>query len=321
MTAYAEIGTALATANTTFKAGYEKIFKNDLPGQYRRYTKVVPGNGRNILEIGGLRENPVVRQWTGARQHKAVQAFKNTITAVPYEATLDFKRTEVQYDSPGVVAGKINAFLRETAYAYDKLAFAKLVSNPTAVDAVSLFSASHPYGSSAGATQSNYSTNSLTYANFETARIAMESWLQANDEPVQATVTTLLCGPALIRKAMEICDAALRVVPTNQAGAEAATLVVDTSAISNVYQGKYTVVEDKRLVGDYAYYWFLIDESRGEDSKPIVLLESMPFTPQQLADIDSPFTYETDLFSYGLVADLGLGADAWQCIYGNLATA
>jgi phage major head subunit gpT-like protein len=233
---------------------------------------------------------------------------------------LDFKRAEVQYDSPGVVASKINQFLRQTAYAYDKLAFAKLVSNPTAVDAVSLFSAVHPYATSAGGTQGNYSTNSLTYANFETARIAMESWTQANDEAVQATVTTLMVGPALLRKAQEICDAALRVVPTNQAGVEAATLVVDTSSISNVYQGKYTVVEDKRLVGDYAYYWFLIDESRGDDSKPIVILEAMPFTPQQMADLDSPFTYENDLFSYGLLADLGLGADAWQCIYGNFAT-
>jgi phage major head subunit gpT-like protein len=320
MTAYADIGTALATANTTFKAGYEKIFKNDLPGEYRRYTKVIPGNGRKILEIGGLRENPVVRQWTGARQHKAVQAFKNTVTAVPYEATLDFTRSEVQYDSPGIVASRINAFLRETAYAYDKLAFAKLVSNPTAVDAVSLFSASHPYATSAGATQSNYSTNSLTFANFESARIAMESWTQANDEPLQARVTTLLCGPANSRKAMDICDAALRVVPSNQAGVEASSLVVDTAAISNVYQGKYTVVVDSRLVGDYAYYWFLLDESRGDDEKPIVLLEAMPFTTQQLTDLESSLVFETDKFSYGLLADLGLGADSWQCIYGNLAT-
>jgi hypothetical protein len=96
-----------------------------------------------------------------------------------------------------------------TDYAYGLFRNAFTV-NPTGYSnyndgALALGSASQTYENGDSGTQSNYSTNTLTYDNFETARVAVANWKTGHGTLIASTGTpTLLVPPALEREAIEI---------------------------------------------------------------------------------------------------------------------
>lgn len=321
MTAYADLSTALATANTVVQAVGTKIFDIVGEGNYRLYTDVFKDAGL-YNELQMLGPSPKLRRWNGSKVRKSFRAYKSTTQVVPFEATIELKRKELLYDSQSLLAAKISAFLQSQSDAFNSISFAKLVANATGLDAVALFSASHPYATSAGAVQSNYSTNSLSLANWKTARNAGMALTGENDALLGINYDTLLCGPANTQKAREICDAKDRVVATSSSGAETTSAAVDTTAIQNVWQGSMRVVEDPNLIGNYAYYWFLLDTSKGDLNRPIALFESAK-APLHIVAMDqetSPDRFENDVYVWSVEGDLEVAVNQWATIYGNLAT-
>jgi len=114
--------------------------------------------------------------------------------------------------------------------------------------ALALASASQTYENGDSGTQSNYSTNKLTYDNFETARVAMTNWKSGHGTLLEFTgKPTLLVPPALQREAVEITDSVLD---------------PDTAENAiNVYKGSANVVVCPYLstaAGGSDAYWFVL---------------------------------------------------------------
>jgi len=88
-------------------------------------------------------------------------------------------------------------------------------ANPTGygnynAGAVALGSASQTYENGDSGTQSNYSTNTLTYDNFEAATVAMTEWKTGHGTLLEFPgVRTLLVPPTLKREAIEITESEL----------------------------------------------------------------------------------------------------------------
>jgi len=319
MTVYADLQTALATINTTVQKASADLFQNPQEGVYKAYCEPIT-SGSSLNQIVQPGANAKLRQWTGAKQFKSFRAYAQTHETVPYEASMKLTRKEVQYDKSGIVQRRISSFLSSQADAYDRLASAALIANGTGLDGVSLFSSSHPWATAAGGTQANTGTNSLSLSNLEACRTAGAALTFENGEYMGVDYDTVICGPTIIRLARDICEAKDRIVATNAQGAEATSFVVDTSAMQNTWQGVFRVVEDKRLVGSYAYYWYMLDSKFSGGEKPLVLIESDPLhvTAKDKPTDDNAF--HSDEYLWSVTGDLVIAPFCWMSIYGNLAT-
>lgn len=319
MTVYADLQTALATVNTVVTKATTDLFTNPRAGNFLAYTEKSTSSS-NLNQVVQPGAGPKLRKWEGAKQFKTFRAYAQTQTCVPYEASLTLKRAEIQYDKSGIVNRKISGFLSDQVDALDRISFAALIANATGLDGVALLSASHPYADSKGSNQSNLSTNSLSLANFRTARNAGMALTYENDEYMHVNYDTLICGPALIQKAREIAEAKDRVVATNINGSEATSNVMDTTTMQNVWQGAFKVIEEPRLVGTYAYYWYLIDSRYANGAKPLILIESSPMQVVALDKLTDEPRFAKDEYQWSVEADLVVAPWAWMSIYGNLAT-
>jgi phage major head subunit gpT-like protein len=318
MTAYANIESALQTINTTLVTGLADIYNSPYVGNYKVYTDertsdtlynylVTPG------AVGAMRE------WIGAKIIKQFRMYSQSVRTKKWENTFAVSRDDLKFDRTGVVQQAINSFLRNTAKDLDRQAFTALIANATGIDGVSLLSSSHTQASSTGGTQSNTGTSVLSYANFVTARNAMLALSNESNDLMNASPTTIVVGPALLGKARELFQANTRLVATNISGTEATSGVMDTAAISNVWMGELKVVEERRLTGTYANYWYLIDENYG--SKPLVQITTEPLHVVSLLNEDSGDRFYNDQYLWSIEGHIVWTPYAYPAIYGNLAAA
>jgi len=314
MTAYADLQTALATINTVVQKATVDLFSNPQAGVFLRFTeKMTSGSDLNQLVQPGA--GPKMRQWTGAKQFKTFRAYAQTHQTVPFEASMRLTRREVQYDKSGMVGKKISNFLSDQIDAYDRISFAQLIATPTGLDGVALFSASHPWATEAGGTQGNTGTTAMSLAAVTATRNAGMALTYENGEYMGINYDTIMCGPALTQRAREIAEANDRVLKIDASGAEATASVVTSSTMQNMWQGAFTVVENPRLVGTYANYWYMIDSTFAGGQRPLILIESdsMHVTAMDQPTSDNAFFREEYLCS--VTADLIVAPFAWMSIY------
>jgi phage major head subunit gpT-like protein len=316
MTAYADIGVGLATINTAIVKGLEDIYNNKWAGNYQLYTDTKTSDTLlNEVAIPGA--TPVLREWTGAKHEKSFRVYAQTHTSIPMEKTLKIRKQDLKFNRTGLVQDAVNRFLTDIQGEIDYHAFAKMIANPTGIDAVALFSASHTEATSAGGTQGNYGTSVLTLVNLIAARTAMMAWTNEADMLLELRPDTLIVGPSNIQKAKEICEASLRLANTNISGAEATSGVMDTAALTNVWQGNMKVVEEPRLTGTYAYYWFLLDSKR---AKPMIQIVSEALHPVALdKETDMPRFYNNE-YVWSVEGFMKFAPFNWSSIYAQYAT-
>jgi phage major head subunit gpT-like protein len=309
-------------ASTTYKTLADEIFGQKPPGVFSAYTSVMPTDGK-IVEHDVIEAFPVVREWSGAKQFPDAQAASTTLTIKTYEASFRIKRLDLATDRTGSIGRRLQMFLQEQAYIYDKLAHEALVANATGYDGVSLIHASHPRGP-AGATQSNTTTSALSFSTFETAMVAGASLRDANSEPLAINYNLLRVGPKLASVAREITGSAERVVGIDAAGVNDSGTRIAAATIPNVRGvqvfsgGSVSVVVDPRLVGTYDDYWYLVDTSRG--AMPLVGYEFRSPEAISLDAMDGEARFETDYFKYSVECDVVFGPGAWQTIYGGIVS-
>ncbi len=324
MAADASLNNALAGHNTAFRVLIQEENAKAMTGQYGLYTAEENANGTKLLTHAMVGNTPLLQVWSGARVHKEPRAYTASISYDKYEATLDLKREDVQYDQSGVVASALAQHARAVIDFRDRVASTAYASNsgvgPTGIDGVALFSASHPYGNAAGSLQSNISAaTNLSHANVLAAETAGHLLTEENGRNMQINFNTIHGGPRLRRRMQELFGAD-RVVVINQAGTADAGQVgandVNAAATrTNVLNGDYTIVVDNQSTG---YHWTLQDSTR---YKPLIMF--MVRAPEVINRIDmsDPYRFENDRFLFGIEADVGVGAGYWPGVHRGTGTA
>ncbi len=315
-----DLATSLLNANTTFvERGSELFSQAILPGPYALWTDIVSSDGN--WERHFLTNHPMMRQWTGARQKKALRAYKENLLPVRYEATLPIDRLLLKRDKTGSVGKAIDDFLSMEVMAHDSTTASSLDGSsgagPTGYDGVALFSASHPHvNSSSGHSNLSAGTN-LSHANFNALRSAMRKFKFENGQPMHIIPTHMRVGPDLEQRAKEILQASDRVVFSDSTASETTTAVVDTATMTNVWRGEATVVVDPRIT---TYYWDLFDLSKGV-MKPMRLVDERRPESISQTDMADESRFNDDVFNFGLEGEWVVGAGDWQTAYRGTGTA
>ena len=310
---------AVSAAYTTFVEKYAELYAAQYPGVYQAYTEVIPVTTKK-LDINWLANHPVMSKWLGARVEKSLRHYGFSMEVEPYEATLALKRLDVTADRIGFVGRSIDTFLRNNLSAYDKAAADALASNsgkgPVCYDGVNLIDDDHVHVDNI----TNHSTNNLSHANLVTAEQTMSLLLFEQDEPANIVADTLLVGPKLKRRAMELLSASNRTQMIDNDGlldTATANSVVGGTAINNTWLGDLKLVMDTRITN---FYWYVMDLSKA-GARPLTLAEfrkPQPYVRDQMTD---PRRWEHDQFLYGLEGDFTVTAGHWMTISGNLGTA
>jgi phage major head subunit gpT-like protein len=315
----------LLAAETTYRTMFDALGVASQPGVYGEYTEVIRGESE-ILDARFVSNIPQMRKWTGARIEKFVRTHQLAARTETYEATMKLQRRTVQYADKnlGLISSTIRNYLEGAKGAYDKACVTEFTAasnlGNTCFDSSALFSATHPYGN-AGATWSNLAAGTnYGWVAQDAGRQAMREFTLENGEPAGMNATHLLVGPKLERKAKEVNEAKERIVLLGPTGSETTTDApgVNTSnPFTNVWQGELKVIVDTRITD---YTWTLMDLSK-PGVRPIFLYETMAPMPQILDQLNSEGAYETDQFTYGLLADFVAFPGHPICCYRGTGTA
>jgi hypothetical protein len=172
-------------------------------------------------------------------------------------------------------------------------------ANPTGygnynAGALALGSASQTYENGDSGVQSNYSTNTLTYDNYEAAKVAMANWKSGHGTLLEFTGTpTLLVPPALQREAVEITKSEL-----DPDTAENAV---------NVYKGEATVVVCP----------YISTAGGGSDTAWYVLMpgHKVNFFWRNKPAFDREVDFDTGVAKYKVEVEYVAGFSDWRGVY------
>ncbi len=303
--------TLLADFTTLRQIMLQDMFSKATPGHYADYTEVKDASGHRVLEWAFLANIPRMRQWIGARQKKAPRGYRATVEWLKYESTLILNADDLRYDPTGVVNDAVTQHTKNTIDFLDEVSHTAYNSNsgvgPTGYDGVALFSASHPHGPTGATTQSNIgAASTLTDANIKTAIIAGNGLREENGRTFKVNYTELHVGPKSQFIAQELFHATRAVVFGSDTAA---------ATIENALAGAVKLVVDER---DQTFYWTLRDPKM---PKPIILLVGKNPTPEERTRPDDEPMWERNEMEFGIVADVGAAALAWQGVYRGTATA
>ena len=304
-------------ANTEFLSIANEIFNKRPGGPWSMLAKSVPLDGQS-LELDAIGPSPAVRKMLGSRRFTSLRAYAQRTPAVVYSAdALEFARLKVINDKSGVLRARLADYLADTASFFEKPVIDLLLSNPLGIDATALFSATHPYGPSAG-TWDNITSGGLDQTELEGGIVAMRGLRFENGEPAGFFPTHLIVGPALEREALDLTGAD-RMMPVSNAGApDATSSVVAAVTIKNWIGGRLEVmVVDRFADGTHDSDWVLADLSK-PNIRPIVIGEAI--APAGVV-IDSPQSepmVQREAFQYYVSGTAAIAGYAPQTVYGKM---
>jgi len=159
---------------------------------------------------------------------------------------------------------------------------------------LALASASQTYENGDSGNQSNYSTNTLNYDNYEAAEVAVANWKSGHGTLLEFTGTpTLLVPPALKREAIEITKSEL-----DPDTAENAV---------NVYKGDATVVVCPYInaaAGGSDTAWFIIYPGH-----------KINFFWRNKPAFDNEIDFDTGVSKYKVEVEYVAGFSDWRAVY------
>ncbi|MDD5698486.1 MAG: Mu-like prophage major head subunit gpT family protein [Victivallaceae bacterium] len=247
---------------------YSLRFKNafNKQAQKSRYEKfcIIDGDiASKIVQFPFLEAFAFMREWLGPRQVKNLASKKLIIIERGFEDTIGVPVRDIETDN-WKQFGTIYAQMGQAGEKlWDRLAVAALTGAGNWIDDKAFFlstasgSGARKYGKSVIV---NKTTSALSADTFNAARTAMMSYQDHVGEDLGVIPDVLMVGPSLEDTAWDIL--------VNDYAYDA----TDKVQIKNKNKGRAELVVNKRLVGDYANYWFLMDCS-GE-IKPVVLQQS-----------------------------------------------
>lgn len=299
---------ALANAqigfHVTFFEALEKMTENEL----LQLANAIPSSTR-LEEYEGIGDLPGFEEWTDDRPMSEMSASKFQISNKTWASGINVRREDVLDNKLGLVAAKIQ-LLAQKAYRHRFDLMIKVLLNgfsgsayPTvgdglAYDGALFFATTHAFGS-------NKITSALSEAALDEAEktFGLMTTVDGKD-PLDCQGTHLFVGPKLYPTAKRLVGNGILI---NAGG---------TAAGSNIYQGRYTVVESRRLTGTYDDYWFLADLSK--PVKPLIFQVREEINTAQMVDWSSPEMFKKGVLQFGAQARYNVGYYAPQTIVGSL---
>lgn len=208
----------------------------------------VPSTGAR-MEHHWLESIPAMRQWVGERTIKNLVSGKLSVENKDFESTVRVPRNAIEDDQYGQFALSMRIMGANAASLPLKLVTDALVANGLWADGAAFFGTTRTYGSN---TISNLVTSALDATTLAAGILAMQSYVGANDEPLNVTPRYLVCGPKLRKTAWDLVKNSLVSAGTSKGG-----------AVQNDLQGIAELRVSPRLVGTYDDYWFLVGEQAG----------------------------------------------------------
>jgi phage major head subunit gpT-like protein len=323
MAANADYRAALEGHNTTFKVLVGDFMSKPSVGEYVRYSEKTEDTGATLLSLVTLANTPVMQRWVGARVLKEPRAYTQTIRSYPYVSTMQLPRNAVN-DKSGAVANTIAQNARAVVVHFDQVMSAAFDgasgAGPTGPDNVALFATNHPHADSAGNTQSNLSAGAnLSHSTLMTAETAMGLLTEENGENFGVS-PNLIRGGIRLRRRMQELTGSDRVVIINQTGvpdtvADGPNLVNAAATRTNVVNGDYTIVVDRRVTG---YHWTLQDDTM---AKPMVLFVTRSPEVINQTEMTDEQRFQHDIFMFGIESEVGSGGWFWPAVHRGTGTA
>lgn len=288
--------------------GHRTDFYNALEhakGMFMEIATEVPSNSpeETYHWLGDL---PTMREWIGERVVHALRAEAYTIKNKDWEATVRVGRDDIRYDKHQKVLPTIQMLAQAAPRKKDALCTDLLTggfdaTGGLAYDGQFFFDSDHTTGGNgSGSSYSNVTDAVFDSAGtaFEAARQNMDERVDDHGEPLEINGDTLVFGPSL-RGAVET--------------------LIDTKTVTNGGDNRFykaaKPVLNKRLIGSFANYWFLLDTSK--PVKPLLVQQvgGINFVPRSSMQDDNMFWHKDMV--YGADGTFNAGYTLPQLAFGS----
>ena len=288
----------------TLKAVFQKAF-SEAPSTWQKIAMKVPAPS-GMVDYAWFSDFPMMKEWVGDKVIKALKAFKYTLEARDFEATIAVKRKFIERDQLGIYKPQAQGAGMAAKEFPDVLVYEAVNGafvNPC-YDGQKFCDAEHPVGpegeevlvSNKGVAPLSNANKAAADASFGAARTAMRKFKSDEGRNLNIRPNILLVPPALETVAIALM--------THD------KLADDTP---NPYKGMAEVVCDGRMSSDTA--WFLLDTTR--PVKPFIYQETKkPHFVQQVHP-ESDDVFMRAEYKFGAEAEAESGYGLWQLCYGS----
>jgi phage major head subunit gpT-like protein len=285
----------LEALNTSLRTTFFRAYEGST-SWHQRLVAVVPsesyGNTYPLVIDPGA-----VREWSsGERVIQSLQLGSYQIFNKRYEKTLGINRDQLADDMTGALMMRARMLGEKFAKHPDRMIYSIIVANPTGLDGVTLFHASHPRNPalSDGNTYKNLHTSSALTADTAAAvRAYMLAIVGPDGEPLNNDPRLLIVPPALEKAARTL---AFGTVIPNSGG---------TAEQDNVMRGMYDVLVIPQLAVDSDTTWYLADVS--SEDKPFIMQPREALELTQLFDAKDPNVFLRNEYVWGGTYRVGFG--------------
>lgn len=286
-------------------------------GQYRKLLRMETTNGEG-QEVVFYGDKGRLRRFKDERQPQNINEYSYLARVKTWEMTHAIRRETVEDDRSGVLLQKAQNFgtaVEESLDAYT-IEFLRLGSSTIGFDKAPLFSESHRYVTSSGATvdsvdaQSNMNLAGLALGatSVQDLREHFANIKSDKDKPMNMRLTDILVkeGSDNQKAALELANSQYTVETSSARG----------GFTENIYRGSFNVMTTVYSIG--ASEWFGFDLSDPE-MRPIVMLEhasagvnNLEFTAQ-LEDSHDGFWRNS--YAFGVRTRVGWNPGDWRSAY------
>ena len=253
---------------------------------------------------------PGLEEWKDERKMDSLRAENIIIRNKDFASGIRINRNDITDDRLGIVMPKIGRLAEKAGLHYGKLLVDLLVNGfvttsefGAAYDGKAFFAADHQDGED-GPVQSNTgAATALSKAAYFGARAQMWTLKDEAGDPLGIVPNTLIVGPDLEEKALEILEA---VTVAGGAGPDA--------GVTNVARGTASLIISPRLSGAHATKWFLA--SLGGEMRPLILQIREALTSSFVGESSESY-FKSKKLQFGAEGRHNVGYGLWQFIYGN----
>lgn len=286
----------LEALNTSVRATFMRAYDGTDETWHERLVSKVPSMGASNTYPFSI-DPGAVREWSsGERVIQSLQLGSYQVFNTRYEKTVGINRDQLADDQTGGLMIRTREIGRKFKQHPDEVIAAIIAANPTGLDGVALFHATHQRNPAApdGNTFANlYTSKALTKDNLMAVRAAMRSRKGPDGLVLRTRPTLILIPPSLEAMALEITRAAF------------VATTAGTASQENVIKGMFDYLVIDQLEAQSATTWYLCDVST--EDKPFIMQERDPLEiVTQFAPSD-PAVFNRNEYVWGATIRYGFG--------------
>lgn len=292
----------LESLNTSVRATLRKAYDgaSESEAWARKVAAFVPSESRSNTYPFSIDPGPV-REWSaGERVIRSLDLGSFQIFNLPYEKTVGIKKWDLADDQTATLMATTREVGRKFALHPDEMIAAVIAANPTCMDGVALFHASHPRNPASpvsGQTFANvFGERALTVDNAMAVRALMRARTGPDGLVLRTNPRLLMVPPSLEATAIKICKAGY--LPS----------AAGTATEENVFKGmfEYVVLDQLEAHSSGATTWYLADV--GSEDRPFIVQEREPLHIETFFAPTDPAVFQRAEYVWGGSYRIGVGA-------------